>query len=307
MMRRLALIAVLLLALSMAALWLIGDRLSRPASGVVGAPPASLQGAQSLRLPTDAGLSVAGWFAPGRPGAGAVLLMHGLRADRRSMLGRALFLQRQGFAVLLIDLPAHGESGGERIGYGRHEGAGLRAALRFLAERLPRERVGVIGCSLGAATVVLNKRPSSSPALSAVVLESMYPSIAEAVADRLALHLGAWARPAAPLLLAQLPWRLGISAEQLRPIDHIGALGSPLLLLAGDLDRHTRLSETQRLFAAAAAPKSLWIVPGAAHVDLHAFDAPGYEARVGAFLREQLRPATAVALSASSGRPETPR
>lgn len=303
-MRRLSLIGVLLLALSVAALWLVGESLSRPVTSVVGAPPATLLNAQSLWMPTDAGHSVAGWFAPGRPGTGAVLLMHGVRADRRSMLGRALFLQRQGFAVLLIDLPAHGESGGERISYGLREGAGLRAALQFLAQRLPQERVGVIGVSLGAATLVLNRASLASPAPSAVVLESMYPSINEAVADRLALHLGEWSRPAAPLLLAQLPLRLGISAAQLRPIDQIGRLGSPLLMLAGDLDQHTRLSETRRLFAAAAAPRSLWVVAGAAHVDLHAFDATAYEARVGAFLRQQLRPAN---LSASSGPPKTPR
>jgi len=304
-MRRLALLGLLLLTLSVAALWLIGDRLSRPATGALGEPPAALRDTQSLRWRSDAGLNVAGWFAPGRPGAGAVLLMHGVRADRRSMLGRALFLQRQGFAVLLIDLPAHGESEGERISYGLHEGAGLRAALQFLARRLPQERVGVIGVSLGAATLVLHHASLPGPAPHAVVLESMYPSIDEAVADRLALHLGDWARPAAPLLLAQLPLRLGISAAQLRPIDQIGRLGRPMLMLAGDQDRHTRLSETQRLFAAAAEPKSLWVVAGAAHVDLHGFDAAAYEARVGAFLRKQLRPEAR--LSASSGSPETPR
>jgi uncharacterized protein len=39
------------------------------------------------------------------------------------------------------------------------------------------------------------------------------------------------------------------------------------------------------MFAAAPEPKEFWLVPGAAHVDLHAAAGPEYELRVLAFLR----------------------
>src|SRR5437870_2655378 len=53
---------------------------------------------------------------------------------------------------------------------------------------------------------------------------------------------------------------------------------------------HTTQAGTRRLFAAARAePKSPWIVPGAAHVDLHAFARTDYERRVGGFLQARLR------------------
>lgn len=266
-------------------LFLVATLLSRPALHAVGEPPAGLK-AQSLQLKTGKVGSVSGWFSPGEAGQGAVLLLHGVRGDRTSMLGRAQFLHSQGFAVLLIDLPAHGESPAERITFGAKEAAGVHAALQFLAERLPHEKVGVIGVSLGAASLVLGQ-PDPAPA--AAVLEAMYPTIEEAVADRLDLHLGAWARPLAPGLLLQLPWRLGVTAEELRPINKISRLGSPLLLIAGEQDLHTRLEESRRLFAAASEPKWLWVVPGAAHVDFHAFDRAAYETRVGEFLRSHLR------------------
>ena len=281
-------IAVLILSsclLLVAVLLLAGHRLSRPAQRLIGNPPPALQ-AEAIRLPTDTGGHVAGWFSAGSPGAGAVLLLHGVRGDRTTMLDRALFLHRAGFATLLIDLPAHGESSGERITFGRHEGAGVRAALAYLEQRLPDERVGLIAVSLGAAATVLD---NPQPAPAAMVLESMYPTIEEALKDRLALHLGAWARVLSPLLLCQLPWRTGVSAAELRPIEQIGRLRSPLLLVAGSEDQHTTLAETERLFAAAAEPKSLWIVQGAAHVDLHRVDRAAYEARVGGFLASHLR------------------
>jgi fermentation-respiration switch protein FrsA (DUF1100 family) len=264
----------------------LGDAMTRPAMREAGEPPAGL-GASAVRIPTAAGSSVAGWFAPGLPGRGAVLLLHGVRGSRRAMTSRALVLHRMGIATLAIDLPGHGESPAPRITFGANESHGAAAALAWLARSCPGERVGAIGVSLGAASLVL-ARPEPAPA--AVVLESMYPTIEEAVADRLASHVGAPAAMLAPALLWQMPWRLGVTTAQLHPIDVLPSLHSPLLIAAGDVDRHTTLAETQRLFDAARGdPKSLWIVKGAAHVDLHAFAREDYERRVGGFMREALR------------------
>lgn len=273
-----------LAATALVALAAAGEWLSRPAARRIGPPPADL-GAQAVRLEAN-GAALHGWFVPGRPGGGAVLLLHGVRADRTQMLGRARFLQRAGHASLLLDLQAHGESPGERITFGAREAAGVHAALQHLRRTLPGERMAVIGVSLGAAATVLAQ---PRPAPDAVVLESMYPTLEDAVADRLALHLGRWGAALAPTLLWQVPLRLGVGLHELRPLDRIGALGAPVLVASGSEDRHTPWPETQRLFEAAAAPKALWRVEGAAHVDLHDFDPAAYEARILRFLRAHLQ------------------
>jgi alpha-beta hydrolase superfamily lysophospholipase len=258
-----------------------GEVLSHPAKRSVDLPPANL----ALESVTING-AISGWFSLGKPGFGAVLLLHGVRSDRRQMLERSKFLHAAGYSVLLIDLPAHGESDGERITFGYREAEGVRSALQFLNQTLPHERTAVIGVSLGAAALVL---ANCSPAPSAVVLESMYPTIDEAVADRLSLRLGTLGATLAPILLWQLPLQLGISSEQLRPIDHISSLHAPVLIVSGTEDRHTSVAETKRIFAAASEPKELWLVEGAAHVDLHAFNPQVYESRVSNFLLKHLQ------------------
>jgi len=264
----------------------LGDAMTRPALRAAGDPPPGLP-ASAVRIPVPSGGSVAGWFTPGEAGRGAVLLLHGVRGSRHAMTARALFLHRAGLATLSIDLPGHGESPAPHITFGANESHGAAAALAWLAARCPGERIGAIGVSLGAASLVL-ARPDPAPV--AVVLESMYPTIEEAVADRLAAHVGPPAAVLAPALLWQMPWRLGVTAAQLHPIDVLPSLRSPLLVVAGDADRHTTLAETRRLFdAARGVPKSLWIVPGAAHVDLHAFARADYERRVGGFMQDALR------------------
>jgi fermentation-respiration switch protein FrsA (DUF1100 family) len=127
------------------------------------------------------------------------------------------------------------------------------------------------------------------PELDALVLESVYPTIVDAVEDRLTARLGTAGQWLAPLLLVQLPLRLGLSVDALRPVQAITTVSAPVLVAAGLEDRSTRWPETERLFAAAPAPKLLWPVAGAGHVDLHAFDTPAYEARVGPWLHARLR------------------
>ena len=202
------------------------------------------------------------------------------------MVERARFLHAAGYTVLLFDSRAHGESGGERITFGYLESLDARAILGFVRRQMPGERVGAIGVSLGGASLLLGPQPLS---VGAVVLEAVYPTLAEAIDNRLALRFGQLGLPLAPLLTVELRPRLGLTADALRPIDGIDRVGAPVLVIAGTVDRHTTRAESQRLFARAQPPKELWEVPGAGHVDFHQAARAEYEARVGRFLARALR------------------
>lgn len=281
--RGLAAFACVLL-LGLAALFGAGDYLSSPARRSIGAAPPDFP-ASSVTIGTSAG-PVRGWMARGIPGTGAVLLLHGVRGNRLHMLGRARFLSRLGYGVLLVDQQAYGESAGARIGFGVREAEGVRAALAYLKREQPGERIGVIGVSLGAAALVLSK---PGRAIDALVIEAMYPTIEEAIENRLRLHLGSAGGALAPLLLWQVPLRLDLPLDQLRPIDAVGALACPTLVVGGEFDRHTSETETRRIYAAVPEPKQLWIVPGAAHSDFHGVATREYETHIGQFMAFHLR------------------
>jgi fermentation-respiration switch protein FrsA (DUF1100 family) len=84
--------------------------------------------------------------------------------------------------------------------------------------------------------------------------------------------------------LMQLEPRLNISSRELEPIRSIGRLGAPVLVVAGSKDERTTMAESQELFDAASAPKSLWVVEGARHQDFLVYDSEGYEEHVVEFL-----------------------
>lgn len=271
--------------LFLAACWIAGSVLSAPARRVVGDLPPGLVG-RSVQFQSDSGATLRGWLLPGRTGAGAILLMHGVRASRLQMLERARFLSSAGYAVLLFDFQAHGESTGDSITTGYLESRDARAALEFLRANAAGEKIGVVGASMGGAATLLAEPPLVADA---IVLEMVYPTIEQAISNRLAMRLGGWASVLTPLLTLQLKLRAGIGAEALHPIARAGRVTAPKLFIAGSEDQHTTLDESKELFAAAGEPKELWVLEGARHVDAHAFAAGEYERRVLSFFEQHLR------------------
>ncbi|MBS0587067.1 alpha/beta fold hydrolase [Nitrosomonas sp.] len=267
------------------ALFATGPLLTAPASTAVGTLSADFP-VEPVEIPAADGSAVHGWLVRGKPGGGAVLLVHSMRSNRLEMLSRARFLKDQGYSVLFIDLQAHGETPGDNITFGLRESENVEASVAYLRTTFPSERIGAIGASLGAAAIVLAKRNLK---LDAVILESLHPTIEEAVNNRLKLHFGEHGSILLPLVLWQLSFYLDTAPEQLSPITRINDLNSPVLFISGTRDAHTTQAETERLYAAARFPKELWIVPGAWHFNMHSYAGREYEQRVSDFLAAYLR------------------
>src|SRR5436309_10441238 len=132
--------------------WLLGSRLVRPVNHPVPLPP-DLQ-AQAVAIP-GSGHAIAAWWPDQGGGSPVVLLLHAIRADRSSMVGRAKLLSSRGFSVLLIDLQAHGETPGAAITVVARVAGDIRVAFEWLKLSVPGRRSVVIGSSLGVGAVVL--------------------------------------------------------------------------------------------------------------------------------------------------------
>lgn len=266
----------------------LGLRLAAPAPAQLGAPPADFP-AEAVQFPSASGSRLRGWYAEGRPGAGAVVLMHPVRSNRTAMLRRARLLHERGLGVLLFDFQAHGESPGRRITFGHLEALDARAAVAFLRARAPAERIGAIGVSLGGAAALLGPAPL---AVDALVLEAVYGDVREALRNRLRARLGPLgpvvAPVAAPLLEALLGFALGLEASDLAPLERIGEATAPMLVVAGTDDDRTTLAESRRLFRRAPAPKQFWAVEGAGHQDFERYAPADYRRIVRCFLAERL-------------------
>lgn len=99
-----------LLVFGTATIW-IGGRLVAAAPSLPGPVPKDLP-IEQVSFPSQSGSTIQAWYAHGRKGGGAIVLMHAVRANRATLVPRARFLWKAGYSVLLFDFQAHGTSPG---------------------------------------------------------------------------------------------------------------------------------------------------------------------------------------------------
>jgi len=225
---------------------------------------------------------VAAWYAPPTGTRAAIVLVHGVNAERSSLLFETEVLAQAGFGVLALDLPGQGASGGKTM-WGVPERRAISAAVDWLVQRgeVDPQRIGGYGLSMGGYVLtqaaVLDKR------LSAVALAASPNDVVEFN----------WLATSRWGLLSQLPcyWALRLAGTPLdmSPKDIIGDIAPRhLLILNGDEDRSVPEWMARQLYAAAREPKSLYIVHGAHHADYATVAPFEYRTRLIDFFRSTL-------------------
>ncbi|HEX7808439.1 MAG TPA: alpha/beta hydrolase [Thermoanaerobaculia bacterium] len=170
-MRRWLSVAFALIACAIVAMFALRSALTRPFQAPAGPPPA---GAKPIHFASESGAEIHGWWWDARDAKGVVLLLPGVRANRRSMVDRATFLHAAGYTTMLVDFQATGESRGKAITFGDRERHDVLGAVAFARKQAPHAKLAIIGSSLGGAATLL-----ATPLLDvdAMVLEAVYPSI----------------------------------------------------------------------------------------------------------------------------------
>jgi uncharacterized protein len=286
MLRKILIVAVLLVILGAAGVWVAGSVLlhsfHQPWKDVIPA-----KGIDPVSFAASDGVVLKGWWWPGADSTRAVVLLHGLGANRLQMLPRAKWLHEAGYSVLLFDFRGCGESGGtSTLGFAeRHD---VEAAMKFLREKQGVQQMILVAKSMGAAAAVM--AVENWAGVRGAVLEGLYDRLENAIRTRVRNRIG-WIEPAiSPLLLWQVRPRLGFSPEDLAPVRYLGKARCPVLLGYGGKDRTIPPASIRALFAAGPSPTTLWSLQLAGHEDLFRFDPPAYKAKVGEFLGQNLGP-----------------
>jgi len=236
------------------------------------------------------GTAIRAWLALARPGAPAVVLVHGFKTSRAEMVPWARFLHDAGYNALLFDLRGSGDSGGGTIGLGATEARDIVEAVQTAGEAFHTDKVAVLGISLGAGAAIL--AAADDPRIAAVVADSAWTDQDFQLARLGFIDLGGVRLPLPPLGVPAVNLMVGADVTKARPLDVIARIAPrPLLLIhsADDGNATTPLAGAQRLYAAAGEPKELWIAPSGGHVGAINSYPDEYRARVLAFLDKALK------------------
>jgi dipeptidyl aminopeptidase/acylaminoacyl peptidase len=236
---------------------------------------------EQVTFQSSDGLSLGGWFFPANDlESPAILYAPATSRDQRSGLSLVAPFHQAGYHVLLFSYRGHGTSDGDRFGftYGAAESRDVDAAVRYLSEERGIKKIGAIGHSAGAVSIILSA--ARNPQISAVVAASPFNSVEEIwETNRPAL----FPKPLYDLTMWLSEFRKGFSRHQVRAQDVIGRIAPrPLLLVHGSADKRITQEQALKLYSQANEPKRLWIIEGATHGSVRQ---PGLDVLSGQILR----------------------
>ncbi|HTR36399.1 MAG TPA: alpha/beta hydrolase [Bryobacteraceae bacterium] len=224
-------------------------------------------GASDVWLTTYDGVRLHAWWVPREGSPLVTLFLHGNAGNVTERARHIREITDAGSSVLVLDYRGYGRSSGWPTEAGLYRDS--EAGFTHLLGMGYREREIVLhGESLGTAVAIdlANRRPCAG-----LILEAPFTSAADVAATVLPV-LG-------PMLVG------GYNS-----LPKIRWIREPKLFIQGDRDEIVPLHLGQELYAAAQAPKSFWVIPGAGHNDILETAGPNYRARLNAFYASLLRP-----------------
>jgi uncharacterized protein len=248
------------------------------------ATPASVGlGYREVEFPSTDGIRLSAWWVPAEGSSLAAVFVPGWGGYKfdEHLLQTVPVYHDAGYAVLLLDLRAQGESDGTRRTLGYREVRDVRGALDWIQKQGYRpDQMVLHGWSMGGATAL---RAAPGTGVAAVVEEAGYADLPLLLKGEIPefVRFGRLFQPAI-LLAGRLfpdfdPWDVVPKYEAAKLSDE----GVPLFIIHSTGDEIVPY-EQARIFAAAYPDANVWKLEGYRHVE--AYEHPEYAQRLRAFL-----------------------
>lgn len=246
---------------------------------------------QDVELKSPYGYPMKGTYVP-HPAATdrTVVFLHGFTQNRLAGLNYLEIYRRAGYNVLLVDLRAHGDSGGESVTWGNYEKHDLDAWIDWVRTLHPNGVIGVHGVSMGAATALmhaaLNERHRR---VKFYIADSAYaelePLLKKQMRERLALADDAFL-PDLLFFYGNIVsyYKERFTFSQSSPLEAVRHVTAPVLYLHGEADTLVPPEMSSELYKATKGPKEIHTFPSAKHASAVYQDWPRYDQIVEAFV-----------------------
>lgn len=248
--------------------------------------------AEKLTLKTDDGLNISAFRVHRDNPRAVVIFISGIHGPSvTAFFGHAKMLADRGYASVLFDTRAHGESDGNRIGLGYEEWQDTKAVVDYIQsiDEYADVPTVVFGVSMGGAIAI--NSIAQIPQIDGLISMSAYSSWPDVFCDNM-VTMGA---PAAfawvekPFVSAYVMLKYGIGARNMTPINQISNLGDrPALFIHSDEDSQVPFASFERLMRKAPEHVESWVRDGDLHMICKDYDNPlndaEYAERILSFL-----------------------
>jgi uncharacterized protein len=246
--------------------------------------------ASEVTFPSPDGVTMHAWYVPSTNGA-AVVLRHGSGSNALDVMPQARVLAHQGYGVLITDARGHGLSQGRAMDFGWFGDQDILGAVTFLTSQntIKANKIAVMGMSMGGEEAI--GAAAADPRIAAVIAEGASARTDEDK-EWLAESFG-W-RGQFQLVMERIQYGIaGLMTEAAKPtpLAKAASASSPrpmLLICAGAIEDEALAAEHIR--ATSPDNVTVWVVPGAGHIQGLAVAQAEWESRVIAFLSKTIGP-----------------
>jgi uncharacterized protein len=250
------------------ALWALQERITFPAPRATLPDPGRVAaGGERIELVMHDGTRLAGWYLPPArpaPSSAGLLWFYGNGETIGAIWPVIRDFRPPDAALLVVDYPGYGASGGRASEAGLYEAGAL--AYQALARHagVDPQRLYVYGRSLGSAVAT---RTAADFPTAGLILESPFTSAREMAARTYRIF---------PLFLVRL---------QLNNIETIRRVHCPVLVFHGTADMLAPMEMGRRVAEAAPGPKEFVMIEGAGHNETYDVGGRSYRDKLAQFVR----------------------
>ena len=232
------------------------------------------------------GLKLHGTYFKGGEGNRAVICFHGYTSEGLNDYGSLSdYYLKRGFRMLLVDLRAHGQSGGEHIGFGSMDRFDGVRWVDWMVEKTGGDaQILLHGNSMGSATVCMMSGLKLPPQVKGIVSDCAFTSMKDVFTH--VLH-SMYHIPAFPMLqIADRANRkqVGDGLDDCDSSREVRKATVPFLFIHGADDVFVPCWMTEKIYENCASPKTKLIVRGAGHGESYYKDTEGYEKALDSFI-----------------------
>jgi hypothetical protein len=246
-----------------------------------------------LTLITKDGLRVAAYEVWAPDPKAVIIFASGIHNPSvTAFFGHARMLLDEGYASILLEMRAHGESQGDTIALGYHEHLDTRAVVDYIKGDARYDGVSIVvyGLSMGGATAI--NATGQIPEIAALISLSAFSSWDQLFVDNMGVG-GPLASAQRFFVRLYTTHKYGTESQHITPERQIANLGErPALLIHSRQDSQVPHSHLERLAAVAPTHVETWTREGDLHLIVQSglFLEPAqdieYAARIIGFLEQ---------------------
>ena len=214
-----------------------------------------------------------------------IVLLHGIRSNKEHWHNMALWLNRNGYNAIALDMRAHGESQGTYCSFGYYEKQDISKLIDTLQAQGFNQNFGIWGHSLGAAvalqTLAVDKR------LKFGIVESSYADFKQITKDYSRYYLHFESDYLNNFLLERAAEKACFPLDQVNPVDYCAAIDQPVMIVHGIADHKINVKNARVLYdKITGKQKQLVLINGAGHTNIHQIGGESYKNKVLTFLEK---------------------